>query len=263
MSISQLFSLTGKVVVVTGGAGYLGRAISEAMIEAGARVYIVSSNEDKCKKLASYLSKGSTSLCKGMRLDICDSSSIKKCFSQIVEEAGRIDVLINNASFSAPSDIESMAEENWLKGLDGTINGVFRCTKAVLPLMINQNDGVIINISSMYGKVSPDPNIYSGGMPINPANYGAGKGAINQFTKYVACHYGKYGIRVNAISPGPFPNEEVQKNKKFIEQLKNKNPLGKIGKPEDLKGVVIFLASSASTYVTGENISVDGGWTAW
>ncbi|WJX02533.1 SDR family NAD(P)-dependent oxidoreductase [Priestia aryabhattai] len=263
MDINKLFNLKGKVIVVTGGAGYLGKAISEAMIEAGATVYIVSSNEEKCKKLASDLSAGNFKLCRGMRLDICDNSSIKNCFSKIVEETGKIDVLINNASFSVPSNIESMSEENWLKGLDGTINGVFRCTKAVLPLMINQNGGVIINISSMYGSVSPNPDIYSDGVPNNPANYGAGKGAINQFTRYIACHYGKYGIRVNAVSPGPFPNEEVQKNKKFIEQLKNKNPLKKIGKPEDLKGVVIFLASSASSYVTGENISVDGGWTAW
>lgn len=263
MNINKLFTLEGKIVVVTGGAGYLGTAISEAMVEAGATVYIASSNEEKCKKLANELSQKSSALCKGLYLDICDEVSINNCFSKIIKETGTIDVLINNASFSAPGNIESMSEANWLKGLDGTINGVFRCTKAILPIMINQASGVVINISSMYGTVSPNPNIYGDSGFNNPVNYGAGKAAINQFTRYVACHYGKYGVRANTVSPGTFPNEEVQKNKKFINQLEAKNPLERIGKPEDLKGVMIFLASSASSYITGENVSVDGGWTAW
>lgn len=263
MNVKNLFDLSGKVVVVTGGAGYLGKAISEGIAEAGASVYIVSSNEYKCKKFAEELSKKNHTQCKSGYLDIQDELTIKRCFSKITEESGKIDVLINNASFSTSGNVETMTESNWERGLNGTINGVFRCSKAVLPYMLEQQGGNIINISSMYGIVSPNPEIYGDSGFNNPPNYGAGKAAINQFTRYLACHYGKYGIRANSVSPGPFPNEEVQKDGKFIEQLKNKNPLGRIGKPEDLKGVIVFLASSASNFVTGENICVDGGWTSW
>jgi gluconate 5-dehydrogenase len=126
-----------------------------------------------------------------------------------------------------------------------------------------KKQGVIINISSMYGIVSPDPRIYGDSGYNNPPDYGAGKAGIIQFTKYAACHLAAKGIRVNAVSPGPFPGAEVQKNEAFITNLKNKVPLGRIGQPADLKGVVVFLASDASSYITGQNIIVDGGWTVW
>ena len=129
--------------------------------------------------------------------------------------------------------------------------------------MIPRHSGVLINIASMYGIVSPDPGIYGDSGFDSPANYGAGKAAIIQFTRYLACHYGRFGVRANTVSPGAFPSPEVQKNSLFMEKLCSKNPLGRIGKPEELKGVVIFLASQASAYVTGQNIPVDGGWTAW
>jgi len=115
----------------------------------------------------------------------------------------------------------------------------------------------------MYGVVSPDPRIYGDSGYDNPPNYGAGKAAIIQFTRYAACHLAAKGIRVNAISPGPFPNPKVQENKWFISNLKNKVPLGRIGQPGDLKGAVVFLASEGSSYITGQNIVVDGGWTVW
>jgi NAD(P)-dependent dehydrogenase (short-subunit alcohol dehydrogenase family) len=262
-TLSKSFKLNGKTAIVTGGAGYLGEAISEGLTEAGANVYIVSSNETKCKVLAKTLAEKYSTNCFGKYIDIRKEESIKKCFFEIFEEAGSIDILVNNAAFSSSGDLVSMREDDWLNGLDGTINGTFRCTKAVLPFMIDQKNGVIINMSSMYGMVSPNPEIYEDSGMDNPANYGAGKAAINQFTRYVACHFGKYGIRANVVSPGPFPNQEVQRNKNFIKHLEVKNPLGRIGNPEDLKGIMVFLASTASSYITGENISVDGGWTAW
>jgi gluconate 5-dehydrogenase len=123
--------------------------------------------------------------------------------------------------------------------------------------------GVIINISSMYGIVSPDSRIYGDSGYNNPPDYGAGKAAIIQFTRYSACHLACDGIRVNTISPGPFPGAEVQQNKTFMSNLENRVPLGRIGRPDDLKGAVVFLASNASSYVTGQNIVVDGGWTVW
>ena len=156
-----------------------------------------------------------------------------------------------------------MTVEDWQYGIEGTINGVFRCTKAVLPIMKKNNSGSIINISSMYGIVSPDPSIYENNNFNNPPSYGAGKAAIIQFTRYSACYLSKNGIRVNAISPGPFPNQDVQKNHDFISKLEKKTPIGRIGHPNEIKGAIVFLASNASSYVTGENIHVDGGWTSW
>lgn len=258
-----IFNLEGKTAVVTGGAGYLGKAISEGFAEAGATVYIVSSNEMKCIDVAEKIAKNTTAQCFGRYIDIRNEASVQKCFREIAETAGSIDILVNNAAFSSPGKLVTMSEEAWLKGIDGTINGAFRCTKAVLSYMLDQKQGSIINMSSMYGLVSPNPEVYGDSGMDNPANYGAGKAAINQFTRYVACHYGKYGIRANTVSPGPFPNPSVQANANFIKHLEAKNPLGRIGKPEDLKGIMVFLASAASAYITGENISVDGGWTAW
>ncbi len=261
--MNELFSLAGKTAIVTGGAGYLGKAVSEGLAEAGATVYIVSSNEMKCRDLAEKIAKKTASKCFGKYIDIRNEASVKTCLEQIFEAAGSIDILVNNAAFSSPGPLITMSEKDWLEGMDGTINGTFRCTKAVLPYMMDQQRGSIINMSSMYGVVSPNPEVYGDSGMDNPANYGAGKAAMNQFTRYIACHYGKHGIRANTVSPGPFPSPSVQANTNFIKRLEEKNPLGRIGKPEDLKGIMVLLASAASAYITGENISVDGGWTAW
>ena len=259
----ELFSLRGKVAIITGGAGHLGSAISEGLAEAGANVVITSRNEDRCKELAERLSKKHKIHAIGTVLDIRSMNIVRDCMKEVNREMGAIDILINNAAFSRQGNIETMTEQDWLEGVDGTINSVFRCTQAVVPYMEAQKYGVIINIASMYGIVSPDPRIYGDSGYDNPPNYGAGKAAILQFTRYTACHLATKGIRVNAISPGPFPNPEVQKNRSFISNLENKVPLGRIGQPYELKGAVVFLASEASSYITGQNIIVDGGWTAW
>ncbi|WP_116777677.1 SDR family oxidoreductase, partial [Bacillus thuringiensis] len=184
-------------------------------------------------------------------------------FEEIYNSDNKIDILINNAYFGAGKTIEEMTESEWETGIDGSINNVFRVTKKALQYMLPKNKGNIINISSMYGVVSPDPSIYGDSGFNNPPNYGAGKAAIIQFTRYLACHYGLKGIRANSISPGPFPNTEVQKNKEFIRNLKKKTALGRIGNPQELQGLIVFLASNASSYVTGQNICIDGGWTSW
>jgi NAD(P)-dependent dehydrogenase (short-subunit alcohol dehydrogenase family) len=259
-----MFSLKGKVAVVTGGAGYLGTAISESLAQYGANLVIASRDLNKCKELSLLLSNKYGICARGIELDMCSADSVTHCMEVAQSEMGSIDILINNASSGKTSiSIEAVSESDWLKGIDGTINGVFRCTKAVIPYMRKNKYGVIINISSMYGIVSPDYRIYGDSGYNNPPDYGAGKAAILQFTRYSACHLAADGIRVNAISPGPFPSSEVQENKLFISNLENRLPLGRIGKPDDLKGAIIFLASDASSYVTGQNIIVDGGWTVW
>jgi NAD(P)-dependent dehydrogenase (short-subunit alcohol dehydrogenase family) len=263
MNVYTLFNLKGKTAVVTGGAGHLGSAISSALSEAGANVFIASRNVEQCNNFANQLSKHNQTLCKGVALDIRDISSVQQCFQKIIDQVGSIDVLVNNAFFGTSAIFDEMTEDQWIEGIDGTINGIYRCTKTVLPYMKQQKSGSIINISSMYGVVSPNPELYGESGYDNPAFYGTGKAGIIQFTRYIACHNGKYGIRVNSVSPGPFPSPAVQQNSEFIGRLIEKNPLGRIGHPDDLKGIMVLLASPASAYITGQNFCVDGGWTAW
>ena len=263
MNVMEQFSLKGKVALITGGGGHLGAAISEGLAEAGANLVIASRNQGRCRELAEALSQKHKVHAIGTALDMASMDIVSDCMRRVNREMGAIDILINNAVFSKPGRIETMTEQDWLEGIEGTIHGVFRCTQAVVPYMEARKYGVIINISSMYGMVSPDPRIYGDSGYDNPPDYGAGKAAILQFTRHAACHLAIKGIRVNAISPGSFPNAEVQKNQWFISNLKNKVPVGRVGQPSELKGAVVFLASEASSYITGQNIVVDGGWTSW
>lgn len=259
---NSLFDLSNKTAVVTGGYGHLGKSISEGLAEANAKVFITGRDEKKCINTINELLEKNKSLNLDYELlDISSPESIGDSFNRIYNKAGKIDILVNNAYFGAMGSIEEMSETDWQKGIDGSINSVFRCTKAILPYFTS--GGNIINIASMYGVVSPDPSIYGDSGQNNPPNYGTGKAAIVHFTKYSAVHLASKNIRVNSISPGPFPNPKVQNDTGFITRLKEKVPMGRIGNPEELKGAVIFLAGDASSYVTGQNICVDGGWTIW
>ena len=259
----DIFSLHEKVVLITGGSGHLGSAMSEGLLQYGAKLYIASRNQEKNAEYARYLSDKYNRKVFQIYLDTTDANSVQKAVEEILLIEGKIDVLINNSYSGTSGDILSVSESDWLKTFDGSIHSTYRLIQEVLPSMIKEKSGSIINIASMYGIVSPNPDIYGESGQNNPPHYGASKAAIIQFSKYLAGHYGKDGIRVNAISPGPFPNDTTQQNQKFIQELANKNPLGRIGKPEELKGIVILLASEAGSYITGQNISVDGGWTTW
>lgn len=265
MKKSDIFDLKNKVAVVTGGYGHLGSSICDCLAGAGARIVAAGRDLKKCKTKAAELSRKYNVMSLGVEIDIASSESVKKAMKDIARKTGGMDILVNNAFFGyegkAEKDMASMPEEMWERGIEGTANTVFRCIKSAIPFM--RKGGSIINISSIYGIVSPDPSIYGTSGFNNPPAYGAGKAAIIQFTRYAACHLAPRNIRVNSVSPGAFPNKEVQKNKKFISNLKRKIPLGRIGAPEDLKGAIVFLASDASSYVTGSNIVIDGGWTAW
>ena len=260
----DLFDLTGKTVLITGGAGHLGTAMSRALAMYHAEVFIASRDEEKCRRLAGDLSGEYGTRCQGLRIDIAQEQSIQDCVSRVLGESGKLDVLVNNASFGPAGYFEDLTEALWKEGIDGTINSVFRMCSAVLPQMVRQGFGSIVNISSMYGQVSPDPGAYRGEVRLNnPASYGAGKAAILQLTRYIAGYYGEKGIRCNSITPGPFPSKKVQETGWFIENLREKTMLKRIGQPEDLCGALLLLASDAGAYMTGANLCVDGGWTAW
>lgn len=259
-NVNTLFNLAGKVSLVTGGYGHLGTAISKGLAEAGAKVYVLGRSKEKFEE--AFQNQANVSI-QFQECDVSDTQSIKNAFASVKAKEGKLDVLVNNAFYSKGQNPEALSDEEWAFGIDGNLNSVYRCIREVIPYL-KTNGGSIINVSSMYGMVSPDFNIYDESPALlNPPHYGAAKAGVLQLTKYFACYLGKSSIRVNAVTPGPFPSEGVQQNEVFIEQLKRKNPLGRIGKPEDLKGAFVYLASDASAFMTGQNMVIDGGWTAW
>ncbi len=263
--MKNLFSLDGKVIVVTGGAGYLGSAVVKGLLEFGAYVMVADMNIKSFEEIVGS-DKSYDKLC-SMPCDVSSTSSIREMFKETYEKWGRIDVLINcatyGAGYGAASGLEDMSDADWQKGLDGAVGTAFRCTREVMKYFDKNPGGNIINFGSMYGMVSPDPGIYGLSGQNNPVNYGAGKAAVLQMTRYCAAHMANKNIRVNSVTPGPFPNVNGSVPGEFLDNLSSKTILGRVGRPEEIVGAVVFLASDASSFMTGSNIVVDGGWTAW
>lgn len=253
------FSLKQKVILVTGGYGYLGKAICSGLLENEATVVVLGRNEAKYQQAFPQAPEQLSFL----PTDISDTESIKSSFKAAREKHGRIDILINNAFYSKGNKPLALSDEELNFSLDGNLASVYRCIREVVPYL-SEKGGRIINVSSMYGLVSPDFQVYAGMEHfLNPPHYGAAKAGVLQLTRYFACYLGKDNILVNAVTPGAFPSETVQQNQEFIDRLSKKSPLGRIGKPEELKGIFTFLCSNQASYITGQNFVVDGGWTAW
>lgn len=259
-SLRELFSLEGKVALVTGGAGYLGRPMSEALAELGARVVVASRNVDRCREVAEALGEGHLAL----RLDVSSADSIRQVVAEIVQRMGRIDVLVNNAYSGPVRPIEAATEDDFAQSLRNGVTACFVAAKECWRHMREHGGGSIINIASMYGMVGSYPDAYEGTEGCSPPNYHAAKGAVIQLTRHLAVYWAKDGVRVNCISPGPFPHPETQERLAvMVERLKTKCPMGRMGERWELKGAVALLASDAGSYITGHNLVVDGGWTAW
>lgn len=255
-----MFSLKDKVVLITGGYGYLGKSITKGLADHGAHVIVLGREKEKFQ--AAFPQSNSN-----IYFEICDVSStnsIKESFSRVYKRFSKIDVLINNAFYAEGSEPLNISDEDFLYTMDGSLSSVYRCIREVAPFMVPKNYGRIINVSSMYGIVSPDFGVYENNERyLNPPHYGAAKAGVLQLTRYFACYLGKKNILVNAVTPGPFPSPNTQQEKSFIQNLQKKVPLGRIGHPDELKGIFVFLSSDASSFVTGQNFTVDGGWTAW
>lgn len=261
--MNDIFNLKEKVAIVTGGYGHLGTGIVNALLSQGATVYVAGRSIDKFLKKFDNDTPG----LQFAEIDIINTMSIQDCFGKIFEKEGRIDVLINNAHAARGHSQENMSDDDFLYTLDGVLGSVHRCIKTILPFMKEKSEGKIINIASMYGLVSPNFHLYAGSdceKYTNPPHYGAAKAGVSQLTKYYAVLLAKYNIQVNAIAPGPFPQDVVQnENPEFVQRLKNMNPMKKIGVPEDLAGPILLLSSRGSNFMTGQTIQVDGGWTIW
>ncbi len=270
MSLHEIFSLEGKVAVVTGALGLIGRSHCYALAEAGANVVVCDLNEKESKRFSAELPSNSL----GVGLDITRIDSVKATKYNILKEFGRIDVLVNNAAINdmvenpvnklQQSKFENYPLELFRKVMDVNVTGMFICSQVIGADMARQGSGSIVNIASTYGVVAPDQSLY-----VNPngeqefyksAAYPTSKGAVVMFTKFLASYWGSSGVRVNTLSPGGVENNQAEH---FIEKYSKRTPLGRMAQPNDYKGALVFLASEASSYMTGANLVVDGGWTIW
>ena len=263
-TIGELLDLTGRVAVVTGGAGHLGTAMSEALSEAGAHVVVASRSLDRCREVADRLSSAGPKAM-AVQLDTTKEASMFAVVDQVVREFGRVDVLVNNAySAKAHRSPEDIPVDVFESALHNNVVAYHCMVKACTPHMRNAGKGSIINIASMYGMVCPHFSIYRDSDYFSPIHYHATKGGVIQITRYLAGYFAADKIRVNAISPGAFPRASIREDAAwFEEELSKQNPMGRVGEPHELKGVIVLLASDASTYITGQNLVVDGGWTMW
>jgi len=256
MRYNNLFDLSKKVVVVVGGAGLIGREIVKSLSDFGAMVYVADNDKKPAKKIQA---KG----VKFIHLDIRSEESTRKALNEVYNANKKIDILINCA-YPRSSDwglkLEDVSFDSWKDNVNSHLGGYFLCSKVAANLMKKNKKGVIINFASIYGIVAPDFGLYQGTKMTMPAAYSAIKGGVISFTKYLATYYAKFNIRANVISPGGVFNGQ---DSAFVKKYAKKTPLNRMAVPKDIVGAVIFLASDASSYVTGQNLIVDGGWSVW
>ena len=271
LSYRRLFDLEGKVAVVTGGLGILGQHFCRALAEFGACVVIADLDGEAADELARRIAGEYRVDCIGLECDVASEASVDALVERVVAHFGRIDVLHNNAAsksddlkaFFAPA--ENYALEEWRKVMAVNLDGVFMVSRAVGHQMIAQGGGSIIHTGSIYGQLGCDPSIYQGseylGVAINtPPVYAASKAGVAGLARYLATLWASHGIRVNTLIPG---GVESGQNAEFQRRYSARVPMQRMGRPEELTGALIYLASDASRYVTGQELNVDGGLSAW
>lgn len=260
-TIQQLFDLTGRAALVTGASGYLGRSFATALAEAGAAVVVSSREIEKAERTAAALpSPGGARHC-GVVIDQLDEASIAAGFDAAVAHQGRLDILVNNGHAAGKSDWTNVAAEEFNRQL-ANATGYFLLARRLREHVVQRSgSGSIINIGSMYGVVGSYPDAYAGICAASPVHYHTLKGGIIHMTRHLAAYWARDNVRVNCLSPGPFPSDAAPSA--MVERLKTKNPMHRMGQPHELKGALLLLASDAGSYITGQNILVDGGWTAW
>lgn len=275
MTIFDKFKLDGRVAIVTGGVGLLGAEFCRTLAEAGAAVVVLDLNAEKCTAIAESLTQaGYRAL--AAPTDITQPASVNAMLQKVIETFGRVDILVNSAALDpkfdptaaakgiAPGSFEDYPLEQWNAALNVNLTGMFLVTQAVARQMVAQGKkGSIINICSTYGLNGPDQRIYikeGKRVAYKPVYYTTTKAGVMGFTKYLAAYYAGTEIRVNALTPGGvFNNHEDY----FVQNYSAKTILGRMAQKDEMNGALLFLASDASSYMTGNNVVVDGGWTAW
>ncbi len=243
-----MFSIKNKILVVTGGNGLIGKQMITTFRENGAIAISVD---------IKYQQQGDDDFV----MDITSENSVKSVIGTILKKYNRIDGWVNNAyprTIDWGNKFENIEFESWRKNVDMHLNGYFLCCQVVLNQMKVQGYGSLINMSSIYGLIGPDFTIYDGTEMTMPAAYSAIKGGLNNLTRYLASYYGKYQVRINTISPGGIFDNQPES---FVNNYNNKVPLKRMGTPKDIVSAVFYLLTDESSYVTGHNLVVDGGWT--
>lgn len=256
--------MTGRVAIITGGAGYIGFAIAEAFAEAGAVIALADRDASLLEKARDALAgKADVAL---FNVDLGVEEQARALPIHVAERFGRIDILVNSAAFVGTSGLEGWAvpfeqqkTASWRAAMEVNVTAVFELVQAALPWLKVSGKGSIINISSMYGAYGPDWRLYDGTAMGNPAAYGASKGALNQLSRWLATTLAP-DVRCNTISPGGVARNQPTS---FVERYVSRTPLGRMATEEDFKGAALFLASDLSAYLTGQDIAVDGGWGVW
>jgi NAD(P)-dependent dehydrogenase (short-subunit alcohol dehydrogenase family) len=267
--INKLFNLKNKTAVLTGSAGRLGTRFAHVLSAAGADVILVDVEKINNKKLEKELIAKYNTNPISLEVDISKASDIKKLIRKISANYKKVDILINNAHF-VPRDhpkrdapFEEYPLDLWDKTIMTNMRGLFLCCQEFGKIMSIQKKGVIVNVSSIYGIVGADQRIYGGSRLNSPAFYAATKGAMVNLTRYLAAYWQGKNIRVNTLTLGGVFDENLHKGTSFLKNYSQKTMLGRMAQKEDYEGPLLFLASDASSYMTGSNLIVDGGWTAW
>jgi NAD(P)-dependent dehydrogenase (short-subunit alcohol dehydrogenase family) len=273
MTAPPLFSLEGRVTVVTGAVGLLGRNHCLALATAGARVVVADLDGAASERYARDLEREVGGEAMGVPLDVCDRDSVVRARDAILARFHRLDVLVNNAAVNEKVEDGAASEtqrfENyplaqWQRSLDVNVTGTFLCCQVLGSEMARRGGGSIVNVASTYGLVAPDQRLYrkSDGSQdfYKSAAYPTTKGAVLSLTRFVAAYWGEAGVRVNALCPGGVENGQ---DAEFVARYADRTPLRRMAAPNDYQGALVFLASDASSYMTGAALVVDGGWTAW
>lgn len=261
-SVTELFDLSGKVALVTGATGHLGREIAAGLAEAGASVVAASRSKSRAVKVADEFPQVGSAKHLGIELNHLDERSIAGGFAEAVKIGGKVDILVNNGHEATMRTWHDVNFEEFNVQL-ANATGYFLLARQLRDHALSRGASAnIIMVGSMYGIVSSIPAVYEGIGPGNPVAYQVLKGGVIQLTRHLAVHWAADRIRVNTLSPGPFP-EPSKVPAELALRLADHSPMKRLGTAAELKGAAVFLASDASSYVTGHNLVVDGGWTAW